>query len=144
LFLRAFPPGQRVLLLADRLLAGFEKRVKAALAAGADADVFAPEEVAGIAGTVVEATYSYPMVCWLVQHHARAISVAWDQFERETQRSSTWPRFFPLMEEDSLTEANVPYLEWLKAARGRQNELAWLVQRFQRLRLSEIRVVRFA
>src|SRR5258708_3159075 len=71
LFLRAFPPGQRVLRLADRLLAGFEKRVKSALAAGADADDFAPEEVAGIAGTVVEATYSYPMVCWLVQHHPR-------------------------------------------------------------------------
>src|SRR6267142_2391741 len=137
LFLRAFPPGQRVLRLTDRLLAGFEKRVKAALAAGGDADDFAPEEVAGIAGTVVEATYSYPMACWLVQHHARAISVAWDQFERETQRASTWPRFFPLLEEDSFTEANVPYLHWLKAARGRQDELPWLVQQFQRLPLSE-------
>ncbi len=137
LFLRAFPPGQRVLRLADRLLAEFEKRVKAALAAGADADDFAPEEVAGIAGTVVEATYSYPMMCWLVQHHTHAISVAWDQFERETQRASTWPRFFPLLEEDSFTEANVPYLEWLKTARGRQAELPWLVQCFQRLPISE-------
>ncbi len=137
LFLRAFPPGQRVLLLADRVLAGFEKRVKAALAGGADADAFVPEEVAGIAGTVVEATYSYPMVCWLTQHHPRAISVAWDQFERETQRASTWPRFFPLMEEDSFTEANVPYLEWLKAARARQDELPWLAKCFQRLPLSE-------
>ena len=44
-----------------------------------------------------------------------------------------WPRFFPLMEEDSLTEANVPYLDWLKAARGRQDELPWLVRQFQRL-----------
>jgi len=31
----------------------------------------------------------------------------------------------------------VPYLEWLKAARGRQNELPWLIQCFQRLPLSE-------
>ncbi len=111
--------------------------MKSALAAGADPDDFAPEEVAGVAGTVVEATYSYPMACWLVQHHARAISVAWDQHERETQRASTWPRFFPLMEEDSFAEANVPYLEWLKAARVRQDELPWLVQCFQRLQLSE-------
>jgi hypothetical protein len=44
-----------------------------------------------------------------------------------------WPRFFPLMEEDSLTEANVPYLDWLKAARGRHDELPWLVRQFQRL-----------
>ncbi|HLK53985.1 MAG TPA: hypothetical protein VKU42_11055, partial [Candidatus Angelobacter sp.] len=42
-----------------------------------------------------------------------------------------------LMEEDSLIEANVPYLAWLKAARGRQDELPWLVQQFQRLPLSE-------
>src|SRR5882724_4478925 len=137
LFLRAFPPGQKVLLLADHLLVGFEKRVKAALAAGADADDFAPEEVVGIAGTVVEATFSYPMVCWLVQRHAKSISIQWDDYERETQRAVIWPRFFPLMEEDSLTEANVPYMEWLKAARGRQDELPWLVRQFQRLPLSE-------
>jgi hypothetical protein len=37
------------------------------------------------------------------------------------------------MEEDSLTEANVPYLDWLKAARGRHDELPWLVRQFQRL-----------
>ncbi len=119
--------------LADRLLVGFEEKVKAALAAGADADDFAPEEVVGIAGTVVEATFSYPMVCWLVERHPKSVSIQWDDYERETQRAVIWPRFFPLMEEDSLTEANVPYLDWLKAARGRQDELPWLVRQFQRL-----------
>ena len=137
LFFRAFPPGPAVLRLSERLLEQFEPRVKAALAAGADADDFAPEEVVGIAGTVVEATFSYPMVCWLVQRHAKSISIQWDDYERETQRAVIWPHFFPLMEEDSLTEANVPYLEWLKAARGRQDELPWLVRQFQRLPLSE-------
>jgi len=133
LFFRAFPPGPNVLRLAERLLKQFEPRVKAVLAAGGDADDFAPEEVVGIAGTVVEATFSYPMVCWLVERHAQSISIQWDDYERETQRAVIWPRFFPLMEEDSLTEANVPYLDWLKAARGRQDELPWLVRRFQRL-----------
>jgi len=80
LFPACFPPGQRVLLLADRLLAGFEKRVKAALTAGADAGRIRPGRSCRDCRTVVEATYSYPMACWLVQHHARAISVAWDQF----------------------------------------------------------------
>lgn len=133
LFFRAFPPGPNVLRLAERLLKQFEPRVKAMLAAGGDADDFAPEEVVGIAGTVVEATFSYPMVCWLVERHASSISIQWDDYERETQRAVIWPRFFPLMEEDSLTEANVPYLDWLKAARGRQDELPWLVRQFQRL-----------
>jgi hypothetical protein len=133
LFLRAFPPGPGVLRVADKLLREFEPRVKAVLAAGGDVDDFAPEEVVGIVGTVVEATFSYAMVCWLVQRHAKSISIQWDDYERETQRAVIWPRFFPLMEEDSLTEANVPYLDWLKAARGRQDELPWLVRQFQRL-----------
>jgi hypothetical protein len=133
LFFRAFPSGPSVLRVTERLLNTFEPRVKAVLAAGGDADDFAPEEVVGIAGTVVEATFSYPMVCWLVQRHAQSISIQWDEYERETQRAVIWPRFFPLMEEDSLTEANVPYLDWLKAARGRHDELPWLVRQFQRL-----------
>jgi len=37
------------------MLARFETKVKTVLAAGADTDDFAPEEVAGIAGTMVEA-----------------------------------------------------------------------------------------
>jgi hypothetical protein len=119
LFFRAFPSGPRVLRLAEKLLTTFEPRVKAVLAAGGDIDDFAPEEVVGIAGTVVEATFSYHMVCWLVERHAKSISIQWGDYERETQRAVIWPRFFPLMEEDSLTEANVPYLDWLKAARGR-------------------------
>ena len=133
LFFRAFPSGPSVLQLAESLLKTFEPRVKAVLAAGGDADDFAPEEVVGIEGTIVEATFSYAMVCWLVERHANAISIQWDDYERETQRAVIWPRFFPLMEEDSLTEANVPYLDWLKAARGRQDELPWLVRQFQRL-----------
>ena len=136
LFFRAFPSGPGILRRAERLLQKFEPKVKAVLAAGGDADDFAPEEVVGIAGTIVEATFSYPMVCWLVQRHAKSISIQWDDYERETQRAVIWPRFFPLMEEDSLTEANVPYLDWLKAARGRQDELPWLVWQFQRLPVS--------
>jgi hypothetical protein len=137
LFFRAFPVGPGVLRLADRLLVRFEEKVKAVLTAGADGDDFAPEEVVGIAGTVVEATFSYPMVCWLVERHSKAVSILWDDYDRETQRAVIWPRFFPLMEEDSLTEANVPYLDWLKTARGRQDELPWLVRQFQRLPLGE-------
>jgi hypothetical protein len=137
LFLRAFPPGPSILRLAEQLLEKFEPRVKAVLAAGADADNFAPEEVAGIAGTVVEATFSYPMVCWLVKHYPDEISIQWEGYERDPQRGLIWPRFFPLMEEDSLIEANVPYLNWLKSARGRQDELTWLIRQFQRLPMSE-------
>jgi hypothetical protein len=137
LFLRAFPSGPNVLRLAENLLKSFEPRLKAVLAAGGDVEGFAPEEVVGIAGTVVEATFSYAMVCWLVEHHPKEISIQWKDYERDTQRGLIWPRFFPLLEEDSLIEAYVPYLDWLTAARGREDELPWLVRQFQGLRLSE-------
>jgi hypothetical protein len=137
LFFRAFAPGGSVLRLADRMLTRFETKVKTVLASSANADDFAPEEVAGIAGTMVEAAFSYPMVCWLVKHYPDEISISWEDYERDAQRGLIWPRFFPLMEEDSLIEANVPYLNWLKAARGRQDELPWLVRQFQRLPMSE-------
>ncbi|MCU1331731.1 MAG: hypothetical protein JWM08_723 [Candidatus Angelobacter sp.] len=137
LFLRAFPSGPSILRQAERLLEQFEPRVKAVLSAGAAADDFAPEEVAGIAGTAVEATFSYPMVCWLVQHYPDEISIQWEDYERDPQRGLIWPRFFPLLEEDSLIEANVPYLNWLKAARGRQDEVTWLIRQFQRLPANE-------
>jgi hypothetical protein len=137
LFFRAFPSAPRILRLSDALLAGMEKKVQAALDAGADPEDFAPEEVAGIAGTAVEASFSYPMACWLARRYPRALSINWNGYEREVQRAALWPRFFPLMEEDSLTEANVPYGDWLKAARGREDELPWLIRRFQRLPLGE-------
>ncbi|HEX4604799.1 MAG TPA: hypothetical protein VH724_12445, partial [Candidatus Angelobacter sp.] len=137
LFFRAFPPGPMVLRLADAILGKIETRIKAVLAAGADPDDFAPEEVAGIAGTAVEATFSYAMACWLVEHHPAEIAIQWKDYERDTQRGLIWPRFLPLLEEDSLIEAYVPYVGWLRAARGRQDELAWLVRQFQRLPLSE-------
>jgi hypothetical protein len=137
LFFRAFPPGPQVLRLADAVLRKIELKIKAVLATGANPDDFAPEEVAGITGTAVEATYSYPMVCWLVRHYPREIAIQWQDYERDTQRGLIWPRFFPLLEEDSLIEANVPYRNWLTAARGRRDELPWLVQQFQQLLLSE-------
>ena len=137
LFLRAFAPGPRVLQLTDKLLTGIEPKVKAVLAAGADPEDFAPEEVAGIAGTVVEATFSYAMARWLVKHHPEEVSIQWEGYERDTQRGLIWPRFLPLLEEDSLIEAHVPFLAWLKAARGRQNELPWLTKQFELLPFTE-------
>ncbi len=39
----------------------------------------------------------------------------------------------PLLEEDAFVEANVPYREWLAAARGRRSELSWLMEQFSSL-----------
>ena len=39
----------------------------------------------------------------------------------------------PFLEEDASVEANVPYREWLRAARGGRSELSWLIERFNEL-----------
>src|SRR5713101_2816233 len=46
------------------------------------------------------------------------------------------PRFSPLLEEDAMVEAHVPYRIWLRAAKGRRNDLGWIVDRFESLRIS--------
>jgi hypothetical protein len=46
------------------------------------------------------------------------------------------PRFLPLLEEDAMVEAHVPYRTWLREARGRENELAWIIRQFHSLNIS--------
>src|SRR5438105_8740732 len=36
-----------------------------------------------------------------------------------------------------MVEAHVPYREWLEAAKGRKNELAWVIEQFESLSLTD-------
>jgi hypothetical protein len=38
--------------------------------------------------------------------------------EEEDRFGATMPRFLPLLEDDAMVEAHVPFQEWLDAARG--------------------------
>ncbi len=57
--------------------------------------------------------------------------------ENEEQWAAILPRFLPLLADDAMVEAHVPLREWLRAATGRQNEIVWLIDRFESLDLSE-------
>ena len=49
-----------------------------------------------------------------------------------------FPKFLPLLEEEAREDANVPYLDWLRAARpDPAGDLPWLLQRLERLPVSE-------
>jgi hypothetical protein len=137
LFMRAYPQGARVLRRVEKILSSFARRVRALQEAGADTTSLESGEVSGISGTLVEDTYSYQLTRWLAHHHASEVSINWELHEDEYRLAATWPRFLPLLEEDALVEANVPYQEWLGEARGRARELPWLIERFERLPLSE-------
>jgi hypothetical protein len=137
LFLRAYPHNAEVVRLTEAQLSAFGDRVAELRERGADLSTLEHPDVSGIAGTSVTDTFSFYIVRWLVQHHAAQLSIYWDWFENENRLAETWPRFMPLLEEDANVEANVPYREWLAAARGRQSELAWLIERFDDLPLPD-------
>jgi hypothetical protein len=134
LFLRAYPENAAMVRAVENELRHFADRV-----AALDADL-APlqvPEVSGIAGTSVTDTFSFYIVRWLLQRHPTQIAIDWDWFEDENRLAEAWPRFMPLLEEDTFVEANIPYREWLAAARKGRPELAWLMERFNELPKSD-------
>src|SRR5438067_3976061 len=139
LFLRAYPPNPKALRQVEQALKKIESRVARLRESDADLSPLDEPEVSGIAGTSVTSNFSYALVRWLAEKYPKRISIDWDWFENEEQFGAIMPRFLPLLEEDAMVEAHVPYREWLPAARGRTNEIVWLIKRFESLHLSDRR-----
>ena len=133
LFFQAYPPNALVLNRVERILKTFERRVSKLRDADVDLSPLDNPEVSGIAGTSVTSNFSYDLVRWLVRKYSTQVSIDWDWFEEEERFGATMPRFLPLLEEDAMVEAHVPYRDWLRAAVGRARELVWLMKRFESL-----------
>lgn len=136
LFLRAYPQSSRIVHIVDDELSNFAERIEGLANAGVKLDALDEAEVSGIVGRPVTDTFNYFIARWLAQRYPTQISLDWDWFENENRLAETWPRFMPLFEEDALVEANIPYQQWLDAARGRVRPIAWLVNTFDSLPLS--------
>lgn len=136
MFLAAYPQSPALLRAVETQLRAFSRRVKE-LESYYGLSTIGYPEVSGIAGTQVTDTFSYYIVQWLQKNYASHTSLYWDWFEDENRLAQIWPRFLPLLAEDALVEANVPYRGWLRAARGRRDELSWLLARFANLPLEE-------
>jgi len=133
LFLRAYPHNAAIVRVVESELRGFANRIAFLEEQEIDVAPLEHPEVSGIAGTSVTDTFSFYIVRRLQQQHPSEIDIYWEWFESENRLAATWPRFIPLLAEDAYVEANVPYREWLAAARGRRTELAWLIEQFDRL-----------
>lgn len=133
LFLSAYPQNARARRLAESELRSFGKRVAALRDVEVNLSMLDDPEVAGIAGTSVADTFTYYIVSWLLRRHPAQIKFAWEWFDDSNRLAETWPRLMPLLDEDAFVEANVPYQEWLRAAKGQAKELPWLLQRFAML-----------
>jgi hypothetical protein len=137
LFLRAYPQNATIARSTENELRNFANRVAWLRKKEIDLSPLLHPEVSGIAGTSVIDTFSFYIVRWLLQHHAPEAEVYWEWFENENRLAQAWPRFMPLLEEDTLVEANIPYREWLHAARDGQTDLRWLIEQFDQLPRSE-------
>jgi len=133
LFLRAYPHNASIVRLTEKELRGFSRRVASLRDREIDVAPLEHPEVSGIAGTSVTDTFGFYIVRRLLLRHPTQVALDWEWFEDENRLAETWPRFMPLLEEDATVEANVPYREWLRAASGRNPELAWLIERFDEL-----------
>ncbi len=137
LFFRAYPPSTKVLKQIESILRTFAKRISQLRDADVDLSPLDEPEVSGIVGTSVTSNFSYAIVRWLVATYPKQISIDWDWFEEEDRFGATMPRFLPLLEEEAMVEAHVPYRDWLRAAKGRKNEVGWLIGQFESLRVTE-------
>jgi hypothetical protein len=137
LFRRAYPRNQRELHQSETELKRLAARVAELQELEEDLSPLDAPEVSGIAGTSVTSNFSYALVRWLVAKFPNQLSIDWDWFDSDDQFGATMRRFLPLLEEDAMVEAHVPYREWLDAARGRQNEVAWIIERFESLPLND-------
>ena len=134
LFIRAFPQAPGLYHLTEELLSSFADRVERVRLSGADLTPFDYIESSGIAGTTVSGTFSYDIACWLARHYSSKVDVNWEKYDKKQRLASVLPRFLPLLYEDSLVEANIPYLDWLRAGKGRnESDLKWLLRSFESL-----------
>src|SRR3984885_3728593 len=133
LFLRAFPQSATLVVRIERLLNTFHERVEKLRELGDNLAVFDDFDTSGIAGTAMQDTLNFEVARWLVRRLPRKVEIAWADYEDERAMGATWPRFIPLLAEDSDVEANIPWRRWLDSARGRERELEWLIHRLERL-----------
>jgi len=136
LFLRAYPHSRTVMRLAEEILSSFGSRVDGLAASGADLSPFDHPEVSGIVGTSVTTDYSYDVALWLKKRFGRLVSIDWEGYEGADRLRAELPRWLPLLEEEAIEDANVPYREYLRQARARgEDDLSWVLRRISRMGL---------
>ena len=129
LFLRAYPQSLRVLALAEEALARIPTLLARLADAGADLAPLDDPSVAGIAGVPVAMPFSWAAASWLARRDPDRVRIDWDAEDLPDRLAAFLPRFVPGLEEQARVDANVPFRDFVDAARGAQPDAAWLVGR---------------
>jgi len=136
LFFRAYPSNARILRLTEHLLASFPHRIALLRRSGADLEPFEQPDVSGISGTGLSAVFTYDMARWLAHHHPDSFDIDWEGSD-ESLLGPLLARLHPFYAEDALVEANIPFLDWFRAAKGKAkgSDLRWLMSRLEKVQL---------
>jgi len=133
LFLRAYPHSPRVLALAEEALSRTGGHVaRLADSAASLADLDAPE-VSGLAGVPIAMPFSWAAASWLARRDPERLRVDWDAEDLPDRLAAFLPRFVPGLEEQARVDANIPFRDFVDAARGTVPDAAWLVRRLDAL-----------
>ena len=137
LFLRAYPASRAILEQTEKLLDSFQQRIEDLRSQEIDLSPFNDPEVSGIIGTEITAAFSYKIVRWLSRTFPQRTRIDWESYEK-LERLTLLSHFIPLLEEDAAVEANVPFRNWIEKARNpKKTELAWLMDSFEALSMTE-------
>ena len=123
LFLRAYPHSPRVLALAEEALG----RVPGLVAGLDDLSPLDDTSVSGIAGVPIAMPFSWAAASWLARRDPAALRVDWDAEDLPDRLAAFLPRLVPGLEEQARVDANVPFRDYVDAARGDTPDAAWLV-----------------
>jgi hypothetical protein len=138
LFIRAYPPDEMIFKQVEDLRESFFERVETLRTKDADMSPLDYAEVSGIVGTVISAAFSYKIAQWFVRRFVNKVEIDWESYKKQERLGVVLPRILPLLYEDSLVEANVPYMNWFRAAKHTtESDLAFLLGCFDALPLSE-------
>jgi hypothetical protein len=129
LFYQAYPPNPEALRITDTLLGSMPKKIAQLRRAGVDLAPFEEPDVSGIAGTAFSAMFTYDITRWLAEHYPKTVEIDWEDYDAALL-GPLLRRLHPFANEDLLVEANIPYMDWFRAAkRGAGSDLRWLLSR---------------
>ena len=95
-----------------------------------DVDPLLDPEISGIAGTWVDVIFSYDFARWLASRFPGQLEIDWDDPPDSERMAEALTPVVPFLEEEANVDANVPYLDWLRAAGalGHDGGLQWLLE----------------
>ena len=127
LYMAAFPDNGDIHRLALQQLKSFPHRIDERLARAMKSS--------GIAGTVIEYAFEFPMAAWLRSACPGQVEIDWKECETEALQKLL-PLLSGLAEEPGLEDEEISTEDWMRLAAGNRNTLVWLIDRIRELNLS--------